>query len=267
MNVFGLASTVFRGHALGPRDLDLAAASGFTQVEVVAAPGHFEVTSEAAVAQLQAAAAAAGVSVLALTVEPAATQAALQAAVALSCPSVIVRTRTCTGARLAAAPHADAGMLRKLIDDVAPQIPSGVKVAIDFPAWPAFTSDDLVEFLESGDAAAAGVCLDAGHAALGGSAVDAAETLSGFLHVVRLHDNHGREDNHRVPGSGAIDWPAVMTSCWKAGFTGPWILAPIDAADGSPNGASDETVRRAVGARTRLQAILEDLAQPFTFTE
>jgi len=263
MTPFGLASTVFRARALGAPELDLAASSGFTQIEIVAAPGHFDVTSAADVANVRAAAAASGVSVVALTSEPAAAQAALDAAAALTCPLVVLRTRACAGARLSPADAADSGVLRKLMDNLEPKLPAGIRIAIDFPAWPSLSAGDLVDFLEGDDAPRASVCLDAGHAALGGSAVDAAEELAGFLAGVRLHDNHGREDSHRVPWSGAIDWPAVITSCWKAGFTGPWILAPV----ASPDQSTEDVLRRAVGARTRLQGILEDLAQPFTFAE
>ena len=263
MTVFGLASTVFRARALGAAELELAASHGFTQVELFNAPGHFDVASAADVTQVHSSAAASGVSVIALTVEPAAVQPALEAAVTLSCPLVIVRTRACAGARLKGADHADAGTLRKLMDSLSSGLPDGVRIALDFPAWPSFAAADLVDFLEADEAPGAGVCLDAGHAAIGGSAVDAAEELSGYLAGVRLHDNHGREDNHRVPWSGAIDWAAVVTSCWKAGFTGPWILAPLETADAGIG----ELLRRAVGARTRLQGILEDLAQPFTFAE
>lgn len=263
MTPFGLASTVFRARALGAPELDLAASSGFTQIEIVAAPGHFDVTSADVVASVRAATAASGVTVIALTSEPAAAAAALDAAVALACPLVVIRTRACAGARLAGAEAADTGMLRKLLDNLAPKIPAGVRLAIDFPAWPSFAAADLVDFLEGDDAPDAGVCLDAGHAALSGSVVDAAEELSGFLAGVRLHDNQGREDSHRVPWAGAVDWPAVITSCWKAGFTGPWILAPV----ATPDHGAEDVLRRAVGARTRLQGILEDLAQPFTFAE
>jgi sugar phosphate isomerase/epimerase len=263
MTPFGLASTVFRARTLGAPELDLAASSGFTQIEIVSAPGHFDVTSAAGVAHVRAAAVASGVSVVALTSEPGAAQAALDAAVALTCPLVVIRTRACAGARLAGAESADSGVVRKLLDNLAPKLPAGVRIAIDFPAWPSLTANDLVDFLETDEAPSAGVCLDAGHAALGGSAVDAAEELSGFLVGVRLHDNQGREDSHRVPWAGAVDWPAVITSCWKAGFTGPWILAPI----APPDNGTEDVLRRAVGARTRLQGILEDLAQPFTFAE
>lgn len=263
MTPFGLASTVFRARALGAPELDLAAAHGFTQIELVDAPGHFDVRSSADVASVRAAATASGISVAALTSGPVAVRAALDAALSLNCPLVVIRTRACAGARLAGAEAADAGMLRKLMDNLASSVPAGVRIAIDFPGWPSLTVNQLVDFLEDDDAPGAGVCLDAGHAALGGSAVDAAEELSGFLAGVRMHDNQGREDSHRVPWAGAIDWPAVITSCWKAGFTGPWILAPVT----SPDQGMEDVLRRAVGARTRLQGILEDLAQPFTFAE
>jgi len=263
MTPFGLASTVFRARALGAPELDLAASHGFTQIEIVSAPGHFDVTSAADVARVRAAKAATGISVAALASEPAAAQAALDAAVSLDCPLVVIRTRACAGAHLAGAEATDAGVLRKLMDHLAPRLPAAVRIAIDFPAWPSLTVDQLVDFLEDDDAPGAAVCLDAGHAALGGSAVDAAEELSGFLAGVRLHDNQGRDDSHRVPWAGTVDWPAVITSCWKAGFTGPWILAPA----ASPDHGTEEVLRRAVGARTRLQGILEDLAQPFTFAE
>jgi len=263
MTPFGLASTVFRARALGAPELDLAASHGFTQIEIVSAPGHFDVTSAAGVADVRAAAAASGISVAAVTSEPVAAQAAVDAAVLLNCPLVVIRTRACAGARLAAAEAADAGVLRKLMDHLASRVPAGVRIAIDFPGWPSLTMNQMVDFLEDDEAPRAGVCLDAGHAALGGSAVDAAEELSGFLAAVRLHDNQGREDSHRVPWAGAVDWPAVITSCWKAGFAGPWILAPVT----SPDHGTEDVLRRAVGARTRLQGILEDLAQPFTFAE
>jgi len=266
MTAFGLASTVFRARALGAAEFDLSRSHGFTQVELVSAPGHFDVTSAADVSQVRSSATASGVSVIALTVEPTAVQPALEAAVTLSCPLVIVRTRACTAARLRGPDHADAGTLRKLIDGLSSGLPDGVRMVIDFPAWPSFTAANLIDFLEADEAPVAGVCLDAGHAAIGGSAVDAAEELSGYLAAVRLHDNHGREDNHRVPWSGAIDWAAVVTSCWKAGFTGPWTFSPLEAADAGP-ASIDELLRRSVGARTRLQGILEDLAQPFTFAE
>ena len=262
MTTFGLSSTVFRGRVPGARDFERAVAHGFTALELVAAAGHFDVASASDVAELRAGATAAGISILAITAEPAAARSALEAATVLDCPLVVIRTQACAGLKLSAA-AADSGVLKKLVEDLGPAPDAGLRIAVDFPAWRSFSAEDLVEFLEEAAMPWLGATLDAGHANLGGSAVDAAEALSGFLTLVRLHDNHGRDDSHRLPGAGTIEWPAVITSCWKADFTGPWILAPTASGEGS----AEEVLHRAVGARTRLQAILEDLAQPFTFTE
>ena len=99
MTPFGLASTVFRARPLGAPELDLAASHGFTQIEIVNAPGHFEVTSAADVARVRAAAAASGISVAALTSEPVAAHAAQDAASSVSFPLVVIRNRACAGAR------------------------------------------------------------------------------------------------------------------------------------------------------------------------
>ena len=93
-----------------------------------------------------------------------------------------------------------------------------------------------------------------GHAHLSGGAPETIEALSGYLVTVHAHDNQGRDDQHRLPYSGSVDWPATLMALWKTGFTGP-----------DPDAAT--TLARAVGARTRLQAILDDLAQPMVFPE
>ena len=137
----------------------------------------------------------------------------------------------------------------------------GTGIAIQAPGGRTFSAEAIVATLETLDDARFGVCLDAGHAHLAGGAPESAEAASGLVMAALLHDNNGREDLHRAPGEGAINWPGVLTACWKTGFSGPWI---IDVGD--EPGRSD-ALKRAVSARARLQAILEDLAQPMTFTE
>ncbi len=53
------------------------------------------------------------------------------------------------------------------------------------------------------------MCFDTGHANMTGDAVrdfDACADVIGYVHV---HDNHGKLDNHRMPGDGTIDWAAL----------------------------------------------------------
>ena len=115
--------------------------------------------------------------------------------------------------------------------------------------------------MESLDDAPIGVCLDIGHAHLGEGAPEAIELLSGYVLITHLHDNQGREDSHRVPFSGSVDWPATLMELWKTGFTGPALFEVSAAVDVAA------ALTRVIGARTRLQAILDDLAQPMVFPE
>jgi sugar phosphate isomerase/epimerase len=134
-------------------------------------------------------------------------------------------------------------------------------VAVQAPGGRLASAETLVAVLESLDDPRLGVCLDVGHAHLVDAASESPEVLSGLVMTVLLHDSNGREDVHRAPGEGTVNWAAVLTACWKTGYSGPWF---IDVAEEPGRG---RPVARAVGARTRLRAILEDLAQPMTFTE
>jgi sugar phosphate isomerase/epimerase len=152
--------------------------------------------------------------------------------------------------------------LSKLVEKMLERLPArGCAIALQAPASRILSADIAADLLESFDDPRLVVCLDAGHAHLWGGAVEAAEAFSGLIATVLLHDNNGHEDLHRPPGAGTINWPEVLTACWKTGFDGPWMF---DIAEEKPPA---DGLARAVGARTRLQAILEDLAQPMTFTE
>lgn len=65
------------------------------------------------------------------------------------------------------------------------------------------------------------VCLDTGHAQVANR--DPAR-LMGTLKLppatVHLHDNHGRRDEHLIPGDGTIDWARFMPILAEAGYAG-----------------------------------------------
>ena len=58
-----------------------------------------------------------------------------------------------------------------------------------------------------------GFCYDSGHANMTGE-LDILERYLERLAVTHLHDNHGKEDVHLLPGYGTIDWKPVI-SCLK----------------------------------------------------
>jgi sugar phosphate isomerase/epimerase len=65
-----------------------------------------------------------------------------------------------------------------------------------------FSQDDL------------GFCFDSGHAHMNGED-DILERYLDRLRITHLHDNHGKEDEHLLPGAGTIAWKAVISSLKK----------------------------------------------------
>ena len=92
-----------------------------------------------------------------------------------------------------------------------------------------------------------GICLDYGHANLMGDLSDAIETVSGHLWTTHVHDNDGRNDDHRVPFAGRIDWDAAMMETQKIGYDGVLMFEVADTGDPM------EVLRRTVKARERLE--------------
>ena len=56
-----------------------------------------------------------------------------------------------------------------------------------------------------------GFCYDSGHGNLGrGEGFERLEEVKQRLIAVHLHDNDGKEDQHRVPFRGTVDWQRLM---------------------------------------------------------
>jgi len=138
---------------------------------------------------------------------------------------------------------------------------TGIRLALELIPNDLSTPAALLDWL-TGDVGlgSAGVCLDVGHAHLTVGAPEAAEMLSGYIITTHVHDNRGRSDDHLVPFAGSIDWPATMSALWKIGYDGRIVFEVADA------GNAAAVLERTVGARARLQAILDDLSAPFEFT-
>lgn len=120
--------------------------------------------------------------------------------------------------------------------------PLGVRVALEVIPNPISTPSSLVALLESLDAPHAGICMDFGHAFLGGDVPDAIETAAEHLIATHVHDNHGRGDDHLVPYQGAIDWDAALVTMLKIGYEGMYLMELANT--GSPVAVLEE-VRRA----------------------
>lgn len=126
----------------------------------------------------------------------------------------------------------------------------GVQLALEVIPNDLSTPSALVDIIDSDIEAELGICMDVGHARLMGDVVDAIETCSGHLITTHLHDNRGRNDDHLVPGKGAIDWDATTLAFQKVGYEGVWMFELAIAAERRP------ILEQTAVARARLEALL-----------
>ena len=285
---FGISSHLFHGHPLDRRHLETLSAHGFALVELFATRSHVDYRDPKRIDEI-----AGWLSELRMTAgsmhapicdsfrdgvwgrafSNASSQAALRAeaidetiaamdaARRLGCGTIVLHLGVPRGQPIPAGDN-DAGAVRRSLDAIAQAAADrGLRLALEVMPNDLSTPDSLSGFLDELEMPAAGVCLDFGHAHLMGGAPEAAEALSGEIITTHVHDNKGTLDNHLVPFEGTIDWPATLTAMWKIGYEGPLIFEVADHGDAAG------VLARTVGARDRLQGILEGLSEPFNFTE
>ena len=285
---FGLSTHLFHGERLNARHLDRIAAHGFPLVEVFATRTHFDYHDDRAIADLAAAIPAAGLEPWAVhapitegfvdgvwgraystahgrtalrqeAIDE--TRRSVDAAARLGCSVVVLHLGIPRGQPIEADDNDRSALSRSLEPIAEACTKAGVRLALEVIPNDLATPSALVDWLsgdlELGDA---GVCLDVGHAHLVGGAPEAAEALSGYVITTHIHDNRGNGDDHLLPFDGTIDWPQTLMALSKIGYAGPYIFELPDHGD------ADRVLQRAASARKRIQAILDDLAQPLEFT-
>lgn len=248
---FGLSTHLFHDQRLAREHLDAVAAHGFTAIELFATRTHFDYRDPAAIDALAGWLEATGLrlhSVHAPIVEGY-VDGVWGAPLSTACADAAGRSRAVEEARAALA-IARTVPYRHLVLHVgrpdAPQPPAGdnsrdaarrsveqlheaaaevgVTLALEVIPNRLSTAEALVRMLDDLELRDAGLCLDFGHAFLGGDLVDAIETASGALLTTHVHDNRGTADDHLVPFEGRIDWEQALFACQKIGYEGVWML-------------------------------------------
>jgi sugar phosphate isomerase/epimerase len=84
--------------------------------------------------------------------------------------------------------------------------------------------DDFAFILQQLPAEATGICVDTSHCSLGGFLFEALESHRSRLVHLQASDNRGHTDDHLPPGDGVIDWPRLLLTLERAGYTGVFML-------------------------------------------
>jgi sugar phosphate isomerase/epimerase len=286
---FGISTHLFHGERLTREHLRILVDRGFDLVEVFATRTHFDYRDPGRVAELRGWLDELGMSAGSMhapisdgfaggqwgrpfsNASPDAatrrealdeTRAAIDAAVRLGCASVVLHLGLPRGQRIPAGDN-DARAVRRSLEALAEAAAfAGVTLAPEVIPNDLSTPDALLEFV-GGDlpAGVAGVCLDFGHAHMLGGSPEAVETLSGHILTTHVHDNGGAADTHLVPFEGTIDWPATLSAVRKVGYQGALVFEVADHGDAAG------VLERTVGARAKLQGILDELSAPLAFDE
>jgi sugar phosphate isomerase/epimerase len=285
---FGLSTHLFHGERLERRHLEAARAHGFDLIEVFATQTHFDYHDPARVDELARWLADLGMSAGSMhapicagftngvwgrafsnaSSQPAArdeavreTIVAMEAARRLGAADVVLHLGLPHGQEIPPGDN-DAGAIRRSLETLAQSADrAGVRLALEVIPNGLSTPNVLIDLIDADLEVGAGICLDFGHAHILGDAPEATEALSGYVTTTHVHDNDGRDDSHLVPFEGSIDWTATLTQLWKSGYSGALVFEVADRGDAA------DVLARTVGARARLQAILEDLAEPMRFEE
>jgi sugar phosphate isomerase/epimerase len=286
---FALSTHLFHGERLSRAHLEAMAARGFDTIEVFATPTHVPYHDPGQIEALAGWLAALKMRAASMHAPICAsfangqwgrafsnassnaaardeaireTSAAIAAARQLGCETIVVHLGLPRGQKIPAGDN-DAGAVRRSLDTLVDTASSaGVALALEVIPNDLSSPPALLEWFDAElEEVPAGICLDFGHAHLMGGTVDAAEMLAGHVITTHVHDNRGTTDDHLVPFAGSIDWPMTLAAMWKIGYTGPLVFEVADHGDAAA------VLDRAVAARTRLQSILDELSEPFAFTE
>ena len=101
--------------------------------------------------------------------------------------------------------------------------PLGVKLLLENIQNEVTESSNLVEIVRIGHFKDVGVCLDTGHAHIGGGIATTIAELKPLIRSAHIHDNHGQKDEHLWPGDGTIAWAETV----KDLLTAPQLAAAV----------------------------------------
>ncbi|MGH9308984.1 MAG: sugar phosphate isomerase/epimerase family protein [Vicinamibacterales bacterium] len=256
---FGISTHLFHDRRLERAHLAQIAGAGFESIELFATRSHFDYRDPAAVASLAEWLAATGLRLHSVhapitaqfgagdqwmatysnAVGDAAgrqaavqeTEAALQIARTIPFPLLVVHLGT-PDSRNTPGDNQRGAAVRSAEDICRIASPFGLRVAFEVIPNSISTPSALTSVLEADlDAENAGVCLDFGHAFLGGDVPDAIETVAEHLIATHVHDNHRRTDEHLAPYRGRIDWDSALMSMQKIGYEGSYMMELANTGD------------------------------------
>lgn len=277
---FGISTHLYHDQKLGREQLAEIAGHGFQSIELFATRSHFDYRDEASIEALAGWLTDAGLTLHSIhapitesfgrgdawnpTFSNAAsdsarrlaavreTEAALQIARRIPFEVLVVHLGV-PDSRSGTNDNNRGAATRSVEEICAIAGPLGVRVALEVIPNALSTPAALAAMLDREiDSPVGGICLDFGHAFLGGDVADAIETVAEHLISTHVHDNHRRSDDHLVPYAGGIDWDGALMSMRKIGYDGIYLMELANT------GTPADVLESARRARQRFERTLAD---------
>ena len=97
------------------------------------------------------------------------------------------------------------GPVRRSLDELVPFArQNGVRIAVENMESDDF--DMLTTLLDEYDPDVLGLCYDSGHGHIDGRGLDNLDRVKERLIAIHLHDNDSKDDQHKIPFTGTVDW-------------------------------------------------------------
>ncbi|HEU5360170.1 MAG TPA: sugar phosphate isomerase/epimerase family protein [Candidatus Deferrimicrobiaceae bacterium] len=124
------------------------------------------------------------------------------------------------------------GAFLSSLNELLEKIPGNVRFALENTPLSSGRLEIVMDIADRYPEERIGVCLDLGHAHIGGDVKRAIRDSAPRLTHVHASDNHGDRDDHLVPGRGTIPWKEVFAELEAIGFPGPFIVELRDYTRG-----------------------------------
>ena len=141
--------------------------------------------------------------------------------------------------------------MTKLIPDLEKH---HLKIALEnlLPGSVSVALAELVQAVNDLNHPLIGVCLDTGHLnVMQGRPADAVRLIGPRLFALHVHDNHGKNDEHKPPFDGSIEWGGFAEALAEVGYAGTLNLEVLDPARRGEM-ADAEFIRRALAMGRRV---------------
>ncbi len=113
---------------------------------------------------------------------------------------------------------------------------NGITICLENMPWPEFSissPDEIHEMVDTVNDEYFKMCLDTGHNNIyskGVSAGDQVRAHQDVLRAIHVHDNNGKQDQHRIPYDGFVDWSDFGAALRGIDFAGPFTYECVPSS-------------------------------------